>query len=185
MNYLIPVLAKSKPVLVLDVTGEYEGKIYQDFDEFFRYVKTTGGIEKGVHVLRWKKQETAIRLIHFVRKMEVPVSLVLEEAHILFNDSELHKAVKTPLRELCFLGRHFAIDTILCSQRPASLPPNVRSQAQFFVSFKQKERADIDYLRQKSETAVKVAELKQKQFFSIGEQPKGFSEIKINEVNQL
>lgn len=195
-KYLIPKFKKKKPVVVLDLTGEYKaefpGKNYRDFPEFYECCKNAGGIVQGVHTVAWTrtgKNGTAVRLIKFIRKMEVPVTLVLEEAHVLFNTSMINRNVKESLNEVCFLGAHYGIDTILCAQRAASLSTNVRSQADFFVTFKQKEAADLNYLRQKQEappeTAETVAKLQKKQFFSIGTAPDGFNEIKINQVNEL
>lgn len=192
-TYLIPKFAEKKPVIVLDITGEYAAEfpeyVYNSFEEFFDGIYQAEGIKRGVHVLRWKKTGEAVRLIRFLRYIEKPVSLILEEAHILFKNSTIHRQIKEHLVEICFMGAHYGIDAILLSQRAASLPPDVRSQAQFFVSFKQKEQADLDYLRKKGgasdNTCQIVANLKKYEFFSIGEQPTGFSEIKINEVNQL
>lgn len=195
-EYLIPKLKKQKPVVVLDIAGEYEGEIYQNFLEFYEVIKRFGGIPAGVHVVRWTRQETPINLIRFLRHIQkpavnqtVPVSLILEEAHLLFSQRAVHSKIKSELHDICFLGRHYMMDTILLSQRPAKLTPDIRSQAHFFVSFKQKERADLDYLREKQEapdnTKQVVANLAKRQFFSIGDQPKGFKEIKINEINEL
>lgn len=188
-KYMLPKLVKERPVLALDVIGEYPGEQYQDFEEFFQYVKKTGGIEKKIHAIKWTTQETAINLIRFVREMEVPVCLILEEAHILFNNSDIKKGIKKALPEICFLGAHFGFTVFLCTQRPKSLPTDVRSQCDFIVSFKQTEAADLEYLRKKGgapEDAKEIiANLNQKQFFTIGEQPKGFNELKTNKVNQL
>lgn len=192
-NYLIPELVKHKPVLILDITGEYSelpgAAVYQNFPEFLQRLTDGGGkLQRRPHVFLWNKNQTAIDLIRFVRFIEKPVGLVLEEAHVLFNDSDLSKKIKTPLQEVTFLGRHYEIDSILCTQTPFCLPKNVRTQAQFFVSFRQNEPADLEYLRKKDPAAPDVVKnLSEKEFYSIGFKSveDKLSQIKINKVNQL
>lgn len=193
MNYLIPELLKKKPVLILDIIGEFGelkgANVYQNFNEFLKYLESTGGkLERKPHVFLWKENRTAIHLIKFVRYIEKPVAIVLEEAHVLFNDSDLKKKIKKPLGEITFMGRHYEIDSILCTQSPYCLPKNVRTQAQFFVSFRQEERADLDYLRARDPKAPDiVSSLAKKEFYSLGlkEDVKDLKQIKINQVNQL
>lgn len=195
-NYLIPKFRELKPVIVLDVTGEYAADFpaftYRNFWEFFEQSEGIEALKKGVHVIKFKENKTAILLINWLRKMEKPVTVIFEEAHMLFNHSEINKAVKNPLSELCYLSAHYGTDTILSTQRAANLDINVRSQADFFVTFRQKERADLEYLRQKQVAPdgvnKTIAKLKEKQFFTIAaaeDVPERFTELKPNKINQL
>lgn len=192
-DYLIPKLREKKPVVVLDPTGEFAAKFPElasdTWEQFIENLSAAGGFQKGVHVLKWKSNQAAINLIKFIRAIEPPVSLILDECHMLFDNSIIYTAVKNELTEVCFMGSHYGLDTILCTHRAYNLSINARSQSDFIVSFRQKEHADLEYLRKKGDAPAdvkeKVAGLDKHQFFSIGEQPEGFTEIKINKVNKL
>lgn len=189
-EYLIPKFRKKMPVVVLDIIGEYEGDKFNGFDEFVNQVKTDGGLEKGrVYVVRWTETRDGYNLVNFLRKMEWEHAFIVEEAHMFFRNSTIQKHVGERFNELCFMGAHHGFNIILCTQTPYSLDVDVRSQCQFIVSFRQTEQRDLIYLGQKAgapeDTKTKVASLEPRQFFSIGTQPKGYDEIKINEVNQL
>lgn len=189
-QYLIPKLAKKMPVIVLDIIGEYEGENYKGFDEFVKQVIKDDGLEAGrVYVVQWTATRDAYNLANFLRVMEWEHAFIVEEAHMFFNNSKIKKEVGERFNELCYMGAHYGFNIILCTQTPYTMPPDARTQCQFIVSFKQTEQRDLVYLRQKvgapDNTGEIVANLKPKQFLSLGTQPKGFDEIKINGVNQL
>jgi len=186
-NYLIPKIKKHRPVIVLDVVGEYDGQQFTSFEKFERLVLDRGSYPSGVSVIKFDKERTAKKIIKFIRHNETPVCFVIEEAHMLFDI--LDSKTKTKLQEICYLGAHHGFSVILSTQQPKSLSKSVRTQADFIVSFKQTEPADLNYLRKKSgsnkDCREIVASLQKKQFYCIGKRPKGFDEIKINEVNKL
>lgn len=185
-EYLIPKLAENKPVIVLDILGEYEGNIYEGFEDFMGTIREEKELSQEVHVVRWYSSNDAINTIRFVRHLEAPVSLVVEESHVLWTDSDLKKAVKKPMKEITMFGRHHGIDSILCSQRPSNIDTDVRSQAQFTVFFKLIDRADLEYARQKGADSAKAIEnLSKTEFFTTGIVPDDLSQLKRNEVNSL
>jgi DNA helicase HerA-like ATPase len=189
-NYLIPKLADKKPVIILDILGEYDGDfVHENFADFFNHIKKHGKLFTAVHVIRWKSDTDAINTIQLIRSLEKPISFVVEEGHVLFTDSDLKKSVKKSLKEITMFGRHHGIDTILCTQRPSNLTADVRSQAQFTIFFRLNDRADLDYARQKGgkgdHIEKTVAKLEKRQYYVTGRKPKGYSKLKINQVNSL
>lgn len=69
---------------------------------------------------------------------------VIEECGVAF-----YKGERIPdwLAEIIFLGRHNAVSLCLTAQRAASIPIELRSQANRFVTFRQTERKDVDWCR--------------------------------------
>lgn len=188
-QYLIPKISQKRPVIILDPVGEYEGNRFDDFSHFENAVYDLKKYPPGVNVIKFDQQIIAKKLIHFVRHNETPAALIFEEAHMLWDGSILDKVTREKLNQICFMGAHYGFTVILSTQKPKSLSTTCRSAANFIVSFKQTEPASLDYLRKKGgapkETGKKIASLKEYQFYSIGTKPKGFEEIKINQINQL
>ncbi|MFA5272061.1 MAG: hypothetical protein WC412_06985 [Candidatus Omnitrophota bacterium] len=52
------------------------------------------------------------------------------------------------LRKIARYGRHSAINIYATTQRPADVPPVLRAQITKFISFRQHEPRDIDWIRQ-------------------------------------
>lgn len=187
-NYLLPSLLKrGKPVIIIDVMNEYKGHSVEGFKGLVRYIqKNDNRLFDIAYSVKNRTAADTINTLRLIRAAEQPVSVIIEEAHILFSDPDIKKQLKNTLQELTLYGRHYEIDVILSSQRPNLLSTTVRSQAQFFVSFRQEERADLDYLAVRSTLAAeKIATLGKKQFFTFGDPPDGFHEMKQNKINQL
>lgn len=195
-EYLLPKMAAIKPVVILDMAGDYPYDfMHEGTQEFFKHLAENGGIKTGIHNINWiNYKQDPIQLLEWVaeqgrgRDRKLPISLILDEGHILFGKS-LKKYIEEPFSQGCFMGAHFGMDTVICTQRPYSLSPDVRSQADFMVSFKLKEPADLEYLRKKQESPDNVVEvvanLNKYEFFSIGDRPQGLDAVKINEINKL
>lgn len=67
----------------------------------------------------------------------------IEEAGTVF---ERGRPLDDYMREHVFMGRHPRVDLIIVAQRAASVPIDVRSQAQRIVTFRQTEPDDVDAL---------------------------------------
>lgn len=187
-EYLIPELLKrQKPVIALDLMDEYPGTPLQGFSGLVEHIrKNDNRLDSGLYAVKTKTSMDTINTLRLIRAAEQPVSVIIEEAHILFSDTDIKKQLKNTLQEITLYGRHYEIDTILSSQRPNLLSTTMRSQAQFFVSFRQEERADLEYLAVRSPLAAeKIATLAKKEFFTFGDPPDGFSEMKTDKINQL
>lgn len=81
-----------------------------------------------------------------------PVWLVLEEASRLPPPRSCRE-----YERLLIQGRHYNVNLLALSTRPAHLPPDYRSQATRVIAFRQHEERDLDYLsgiigREKAET---------------------------------
>lgn len=188
-KYLIPELAKEKPVFVFDLLNEYQDiadYYYNDFIDFINQVSESGLLMPGVHVMAWKTDETIINAIHFFRRLEKPVSLVFEEMHSLFNDPDLKREVGKPLKEMTFYGRHHNVDFIMITQRPRSLSTDLRSQIPFVLSFRQTLSTDVDCLEEIDKKAgSKVVDLDDFYFYAFGEIPDKLKKIKKEKVQKL
>lgn len=67
-------------------------------------------------------------------------TLLIEEAGVLFS----RRQKLTPsMRRVIFMGRHRRVNLILLAQRAVSIPVDLRSQANRFVSFRQIEEQDV------------------------------------------
>jgi hypothetical protein len=70
--------------------------------------------------------------------------LIIEECGIAF-----YKGERIPewLQEAVFLGRQQELNYVMTSQRAASIPIELRSQANRFISFRQTEKRDLEWTR--------------------------------------
>lgn len=186
-NYIIPKLLQDKPVIALDPHGEFEGIQHASFQDFIRHVREKEMITREPHIIPWQSDNDGVNTVRFIRFIEEEIALVIDEAHMIFEDPKLKKTLRKPIRELTMYGSHHGIDTILCTQRPSNLSANVRSQAQFTVFFRLNDRADLAYAREKGpEVAEAVANLQKTEFFTCGpDVPNDFDKLKLNEVNSL
>lgn len=185
-NYAIKQLVKHKPVIIFDVLNEY-GKLglsFPGFREFLKHVAKSG-ISKKIYVISWKSDEDIIAGIKFFRKLEAPVSLVFEEMHSLFTDANLRRETEKALKEITFYGRHYEIDCILITQRPKSLPTNLRSQIEFCVSFRQTLTADIEALKEINPGFSEIAELENYYYYAEGNKPATFAALKTSKPDIL
>jgi energy-coupling factor transporter ATP-binding protein EcfA2 len=69
---------------------------------------------------------------------------IIEECGVAF-----YKGERIPdwLAEIIFLGRHNAVSLCMTAQRAASIPIELRSQANRFITFRQTERKDVEWTR--------------------------------------
>lgn len=74
-------------------------------------------------------------------------TLILEECKILFDRGE---DVAPWARPLIYMGREPQLNLILCAQRMAAIPVDVRSQANRMISFLQTEIADVRAFEQRT-----------------------------------
>lgn len=70
-----------------------------------------------------------------------PIWLVLEEASRLPSPRACEE-----YERLLIQGRHYQVNLLALSTRPAHLPPDYRSQATRVIAFRQHEARDLDYL---------------------------------------
>lgn len=70
-----------------------------------------------------------------------PLWLVLEEASRLPPPRACEE-----YERLLIMGRHYGVNLLALSTRPAHLPPDYRSQATRVIAFRQHEERDLDYL---------------------------------------
>lgn len=148
----IPALEKFKPVVVLDRQEEYRGRHQVDhnkswkhcrgFDGFLKALFESEGILSGVNVITCNSDIDYIKSLQFIKELQRPVSLVIDEAHDIFLDRDLYEA-KKPFVKLIRYGAKFGIDVIIITQRTYDVIPDIRSQFEWLISFHQKHEDDI------------------------------------------
>lgn len=148
---LIPLLQEFKPVIVFDRKLEYAGKTavdaskkwipFQGIDDFFNSLKKIGYLDNEVYVIQTFSDRDYIAGLNFFEQLKAPVSIILDEAHDIFLDPDFYQA-KTSLIKLVRYGAGHGIDTIMVTQRTMDIPPNIRSQFNSAISFKQTHEDD-------------------------------------------
>lgn len=83
---------------------------------------------------------------------------IIEECGVAFFKGE---RIPDWLSEIIFLGRHHNVSLVLTAQRAASIPIELRSQANRFVTFRQTEKNDVrwcsDYIGERVEELPNLA----------------------------
>jgi DNA helicase HerA-like ATPase len=171
---LIPLYAGKLPIVIIDKMDEYNrlpGQVtFRNFDSFIDALAKVGRLNpKKIYVLKINSDDFLILAIHFLRAAEAKMLVIIEEAHDLFTDPEIAKAVKVPLKQLTMYGRHFRTNIVMTSQRQGDLAPYLRSQFQFIISFNLTDRTDLKYMQEFNyESVEKIKNLKQYKYTITG-----------------
>lgn len=152
---IIPELVKYKPVVIIDPKPDYFGRAAKDhseswlgfygFIEFAKHVINKQKIEKKVYVICPKSGTDVKGIINLIWDAQIPVSLLIDEAHNLKSKDWKDEAL-TPLFRTAREGRSKGIDLILISQRLTDLEPDIRSQLDGIISFYQNHPNDVKAL---------------------------------------
>lgn len=180
---LINAIAKHQPVLIFDKESEYGGenakdipkgykwKNYNSIHSFMVDVHQTKSVE-GVNVISCNNISDFDYGIKLVYAMELPVCVMLEEAHFIFDEKELSQ-VQAILKNIARFGRKKSMSLALITQRFMDIPKDIRTQLRGVVSFHQNDSADIDSLKRfDSKAPEKILAFKPREFEIFGELPK-------------
>lgn len=188
-KYIIPAMQKMKPVLLLDLESEYEvpgAVIHAGMNGFINYMLEKKAITDHVHVIRWETDQDAFFLLHLIWGVRKPLCLIVEEAHILFTDPEIAKDVKPYIKNIVARGRKYGLDVLLCTQRPFDIPPYIRSQINFYTTFRQEEKGDLEYLKSRgSEVVETIGSLPPHHFYTLGQVPKHLAKLTPNKKTKI
>lgn len=174
---LIPAIWEHQPIVIFDKMGEYAGKNAKDSDKkwksygsifsFLAEIEKNGALS-GVNVIECTTLTDYDHGIRFIASAELPVCIVLDEAHFIFDEPTLKNLSQT-IKNIARFGRHKNMSLVLISQRIMDVPPDVRSQFEGLISFKQAEKGDIDSLKSKGWQGVeKILDFDRREFEIFG-----------------
>jgi hypothetical protein len=168
-HYIIPrLVSQGKPVLIVDTMNEYEsGHAHNGFRSFVSEVRRSGRIRAGINVVKCKSDADCYALFEFVRRLELPVSFIIEEADKFCNPYQIDPNLKA----LINYGRHWGVDMIFVARRMAALNRDVTAQSDFIVTFAQTEKNDLVGLSNYTDNPEAVKALSKRQFLAFGDYP--------------
>ena len=195
-NEILPFIAgQGKPVIMFDRKGDYmsgldmpkeivkKATYHFSFKDFVKkeIVKTKGKLKNTVHIIRsvdFSDYNFGLSYIeNFMRpEKEIPVSVILEEAHDIFHSDEMREA-RRPAERLISMGRASGIDILFISQSYYDVPKKIRRQFEGIVSFCQNEPSDLKELSKKFSDAEKVKDLDRGEFQVLGNLPNSWNFI--------
>jgi hypothetical protein len=190
-NRLIPLLAKFKPVIIFDRKGEYGGPLAKDVPQKWKAFRGFKGFLKALqdpkllnyklkaepYVIVCSSDSDYIQGIKFFHEMGNPVSLILEEVYDLLKHPDF-KETKNRIIQLARHGRHEKIDIALISQRGMDLHPDVRSQLNSFITFRQMLKSDVDMLKEAGAPDPDlIFDLDKRNYLIFGEVPTHIKEL--------
>lgn len=153
---LIPAFAKFKPVVVLDRKHEYGGRNSVDHDkswkvffsgkEFFQDAMKQGKIS-GVNVITCNNVTDYNIVLNFCQRLERPLTLIIDEAHDIFLSKEFYPA-KAAAVKIARFGAAFGLDYIMITQRSKDVPPDIRTQFDWLISFYQGSKKDVQAIEE-------------------------------------
>lgn len=182
---VIPELVNFKPVIIFDRKQEYSGNFTRDADpawigydganHFFKSLDEAGVVSKKVHVIKCSNDVDYIAPLRFFIKLRKPVSLVIDEGHDIFLDKDLYQAKSSVVKAVRY-GASEGIDVIFISQRTYDMPPDIRSQFEGIISFKQRHPDDVKAVDGMGFTgADKLLDLERRQKIVFGDFPEHLS----------
>lgn len=156
--------AYTKPcqrLIVYDLCREYPVQYYNGDEMLDLLEERQDGIESLPEKFRigvWKNEDADVAgALAFA---EGNSTLVCEEMSTLYSRGQNMDAW---LREIVFIGRHRRVSLVATAQRAASIPIDLRSQANRVVSFQQAEQRDMqwleDYFGERAEEISSLPEL--------------------------
>lgn len=177
------------PVFVLDTLGGDigYGVHYSDLHAMALDV-VHGDNHSGVYVFNSSSDIHSDAFFNVVEKIAEdgrgPITLVLDEIDKFCSSHSVNDALDRMVR----YGRRYGINILAASRRTGEINKGIRSQADFFISFKQVEPGDVKAIAERSKTgAARVNELDlwrntgtHSQFIVVGELPGRFDSIKEN-----
>lgn len=148
------LLKSSKRNFIIDVKGEYSGSIFDNVTDIITYLETLEDYEPFTIVCRNFSSEQLKYFFEIVYAVGKCV-LCLEEFEYYFSNIN-----EFPFLDECIRrGREHKISLICVSQRVPDFPPDLRSQCNSFVSFKQMETVDLQHLNGRGFEIEKVPNL--------------------------
>jgi hypothetical protein len=148
-----------KRLLVYDLCREYPVEYYtseqlldlmEENEQLNELTGETTALPKEFRLGAWKTEDADI--LGSLAFCEGDCTLVTEEMSTLYSRGEKMDAW---LREIVFLGRHRRVSLVATAQRAASIPIDLRSQANRVITFQQAEARDMtwleDYFGERSE----------------------------------
>jgi len=136
-------LVKAAPrLLACDPMAEYDALAleFADFREYLDTYHTRDRYRVALVEPGWEEWFTALAWETAQDKRGLTV--VLEEADMIARPG----AESESFRHLCARGRHFNIDLVICSRRPAEVSRLATAMAAEFYVFQTQEPADLKYL---------------------------------------
>lgn len=164
-------LESQKRVILLDPIRDYEGFEYYDrnglLDEVERLVNEPDSTSFKIAT----QDKTCLDLVCNAGMILGNCWVVIEECGVHF-----HKGSNMPddMSTIVFTGRHRNCSLILTAQRAVSIPIDARSQATRFISFKQTESRDLDWLKDylTSEEIDELTQFQKLECFDVDEDEK-------------
>lgn len=180
-NHIIPYCPT--PIFIYDRLSEYkDGVIYTDLDIFVEDLIEEKN-ESGVYIIRPDSDDMEEAFLKMVRLYHRPCTLVVEEADMLCTTARINEDIEYFIK----YGRHFDINLVFISRRPAEINRLMTSQSDFIITFRQTEGRDIDYLKKLSDVGEKAKNLDKSkyQFLIIHPDlvPKEFEKLKVLKEN--
>lgn len=153
-----------KRLLLYDLCREYPNVTYVDGGQLLDISEQASGTEqqqllpKEFRLGVWKNED--VDIAGSLAFCEGDCTYVIEETSTIYSRGE---NVPAWLREIIFIGRHRRVSLVATAQRAASIPIDLRSQANRVVTFCQAEGRDMqwldDYFGERSEEISTLPEL--------------------------
>jgi DNA helicase HerA-like ATPase len=129
-----------KPIFIIDPLFEYQGEIIT-FKEFLNLCKKRE-FKKNIYILMFDNDYEELKffdLIFYIGNC----SIIIEEADIY----QTPQWIEPEISNLIKRGRHKNINLIFVTRRPREINRLISSQADYIITFQQREPGDIEWLR--------------------------------------
>ena len=144
------------PIFVLDTMAEFrDGLLFSGPAELIRFVAEGRPNNSGIYVCQVSTDAEAARFWQFVRRAEMPCTIIVDEASKFCNPRQ----IQGELKELINYGRHWQSNLVLAARRPTELHRDVTAQSDAVVSFRQDEPNDVSALAKVSSLAQFLPDL--------------------------
>lgn len=152
---LVPALPA--PVFVLDTMNDVPyGLHFGSCPELIEFVVDGRKNGSGVYVLNSESDSDSEMFFRMSYSMGARHTIVVDEVDKFAGTRSMDEYLNRIIR----YGRRREISCIFAARRPSEISPTIRAQSDLLVSFVQTEPVDIKAMRERSELADKLPELK-------------------------
>lgn len=147
---------RTKPVIIVDPLSQFQGQRFFDAHSLLDHALTRG-ITLAQPLIATIFEQEDFNIICQIAVRHKNVMLVIDEVDMFDSPHSVDKDFK----RIIHLGRHFKLDLVTTSRRPANISRDLTSQTAEFYIFKVTEKRDLDYFAERSsELPDKIKALK-------------------------
>lgn len=132
---------RAQPCIIVDPLSQFDGRRFFDARTLLDYILQGGGLSISSPLIATIYEPEDFSIICKVALAYKNIMLVVDEVDLFDSPFSSDPSFK----RIIHLGRHYKIELITTSRRPANISRDITSQTAEFYIYKVTEKRDLDY----------------------------------------